>query len=823
MFPVLSANGTSGYSISNSLRFQSASSTNASRTPASTTNRKTWTWSAWIKRGALNNGSGYQTIFSGGATASDAGVTAIFWNPSDSLTVGGATTNWLITSQVFRDPSAWYHIVVAMDTTNATANNRLRIYVNGSEVTAFGTRNNLTLNADYGVNQNALHVIGYQSASMGIGYSDGYQTEINFIDGQALTPSSFGTTDPTSGQWVAKKYAGTYGTNGFYLPFSNGTSTTTLGADSSGNGNNWTLTNFTRSAGVSDCWMTDVPSGNGGASGTQPSSNYAVLNPLNKHSSVTVSNANLNMTVGTAGNNTVLGSIGITSGKWFFEANNSTGFNNAGLGFASDSFNPFTTAVPATGTWIIGQYVASNQFHTNSNNGGNVQVSTSTTGASGYLVCAIDYDNGKAWFGNSTSGTITWYPATNGGTVGNPALGTNPTITFSLTTPIYPLAFNFSTGSAASAFNFGQRSFSATPPTGFKALCTANLPVATIKQGNKYMDATLYTGNGSTQTITNASGFKPDLVWVKSRSAATDNKLTDSVRGVQKGLISDTTGAETTDTNGLTAFNSNGWSLGTDTIYNNNAATYVGWQWQAGQGSTSSNTSGTITSTVSVNATAGFSVVTWTGNGVGSATVGHGLGVTPAMVISKGRSYSNDWWVGHKGSSTGILKLNATDAINSSQGTNGSLGFQQYYTSTTFGFNNGTSTINNANQNGITYVAYCFAEIAGFSKFGSYTGNGSADGTFVYLGFRPKYVMVKYSSSADNWDIFDSVRNPYNLTNNKLYANLSDAESADAFSVCDLLSNGFKLRGTGNQVNANGGTYIYMAFAESPFQNSNSR
>jgi hypothetical protein len=209
-------------------------------------------------------------------------------------------------------------------------------------------------------------------------------------------------------------------------------------------------------------------------------------------------------------------------------------------------------------------------------------------------------------------------------------------------------------------------------------------------------------------------------------------------------------------------------------------------------------------------------VVTWTGNGVGSATVGHGLGVTPAMVISKGRSYANDWWVGHKGASTGILQLNSTNAVNSGQGTNGSLGFQQYYTSTTFGFNNGTSTINNANQNGITYVAYCFAEIAGFSKFGSFVGNGSSDGPFIYTGFRPSFFLTKRTDSTSDWIITDASRSPYNVPQNELYANLSTAESTA--TRADFLSNGFKVRGSGAANNASGGTYIYMAFSEVGFK-----
>ena len=774
-----------GYQISNSLRFQSASSQYLSRTPASVSNRKTWTWSGWVKRGLLTQG----IIFSAGSGTEN---TLIFFNSSTQqlqFNCVTASTNRIVaqTAAVFRDPSAWYHIIYAVDTTQATSSNGIKIYVNGIQQTL--TISTYTQNVDTAVNNTVAQQHGALSG-YAAEYFDGYMAEVNFIDGQALTPSSFGTTDATSGQWVAAKYTGTYGTNGFYLPFSNGTSTTTLGADSSGNSNNWTLTNFTRSAGVSDCWMVDVPSGNGGASGTQPNSNYCVLNPLiNTAGYVTVSKANLQVSIGAA-DKVAFGTMTFpTSGKYYYEYTVSTVGAASVIGVATDSVSQ------SSGVGFASLTARMYQQNGQKFNGatGTAYGTSFTTGD--VIGVAVDMDAGTIVFykNNTSQGTAysdlaggTWFPA------------------------VY---INTATGN----FNFGQRSFAYTPPTGFKALCTANLPVATIKQGNKYMDATLYTGNGSTQSITNAGGFKPDLVWVKSRSAATDNKLTDSVRGVQKGLISNTTGAETTDTNGLTAFNSNGWSLGTDTVYNANAGSFVGWQWQAGQGSTSSNTNGSITSTTSVNATAGFSVVTYTGNATTGATVGHGLGVKPAMVILKTRAGGTEGWpVWQKSlaSESYFLRLNETSATYTALSNRWTA-----FSSTTITLGNNTET----NGSGYTYVAYCFAEIAGFSKFGSYTGNGSADGPFVYCGFRPKYVMVKYSSSADNWDIFDSVRNPYNLTNNKLYANLSDAESADAFSVCDLLSNGFKLRGTGNQVNANGGTYIYMAFAESPFQNSNSR
>jgi hypothetical protein len=406
----------------------------------------------------------------------------------------------------------------------------------------------------------------------------------------------------------------------------------------------------------------------------------------------------------------------------------------------------------------------------------------------------------------TTTGTLDYINITDGGSFTN--------ITTGLTSQQFPYA------SAASAttgsFNAGQRPFAATPPSGFKALNTYNLPDSTIVKGNTVMDATLYTGTGASLSVTNAAGFRPDLVWVKGRSGATDHALYDSVRGTTIDLVSNSTAAETTQAQGLTAFGTSGFTVGTLAKMNTSAATYVGWQWQAGQGSTSSNTSGTITSTVSVNTTAGFSVLTWTGNGSAGATIGHSLGVAPKWIIVKRRNSSGDDWL-HYHTSLGATKSIAFDtaaAITSSTRWNNTEPSSTLITL-------GTST--GVNGSGATYVAYCWAEIAGFSKFGSYTGNGSADGPFVYLGFIPKYVMIKRTNTTGSWLILDSARETYNPEDYALYANLADTESFLSAGGLDFVSNGFKLRGTDSNINASGSTMIYAAFAENPFKNSNAR
>jgi len=346
----------------------------------------------------------------------------------------------------------------------------------------------------------------------------------------------------------------------------------------------------------------------------------------------------------------------------------------------------------------------------------------------------------------------------------------------------------------------------------------------TIKKPNQHFDATLYTGTGSAQTITNAGGFQPDFVWIKRRNGSpSDNHvLQDSVRGLDKFLISNSTAAEASqgDSDGVTSYNTNGFTLGytNSDAWNSNTNTYVGWQWKAG-GASTVNTSGSISSNVSVNTTAGFSIVTYTGNGTAGATVGHGLGVAPVFVIWKNRSVAGTAWL-VQGNNIGnptdgwLLTLHTTNQR-----------FQSTDNNNTFGST--TITLDYAdsqNGNGNSMVAYCFAEVEGYSKFGSYTGNGSADGPFVYLGFRPRFVMIKRTDGGTaNWYLLDSARSPYNLSANMLFPNLSAGETSTAEDNKDFLSNGFKVRTSNQESNISGGTYIYMAFAEAPFKFSNAR
>jgi len=333
-----------------------------------------------------------------------------------------------------------------------------------------------------------------------------------------------------------------------------------------------------------------------------------------------------------------------------------------------------------------------------------------------------------------------------------------------------------------------------------------------IDKPTDYFNTKLYTGNGGTQNITGLD-FAPDWVWLKSRSNGNYHNLCDTVRGVNKQLYSNDTTAEASKTTVLTAFNSDGFTLGSESDINGSARTFVSWNWLASN-TTASNTDGSITSTVSANTTSGFSIVSYTSTG-SNATVGHVLGVAPSMMIFKRRSGDTENWpVYHKDmGATHIMLLNATDAKSD--------------TATRFNDTEPTSSVFSLGTSGDTnggtspFIAYCFAEKKGFSKFGSYTGNGNADGTFIYTGFKPAWVMIKRTDDVASWTILDNKRDSFNVTEKRLFPDDASAEVVSANGNTDFLSNGVKIRTSHIGINLSGATYIYMAFAEAPLVGTN--
>ena len=789
------SSGQGGYEIEQSLRFEDGDSAVLSLTP-STSNRKTFTWSGWIKRGNIS--ASYMNLF--GATDGVNNEFDIRITNSDTLEVNEYTSpsyNFdVITSQVFRDVSSWYHIVVVINTTESTASDRVKIYINGSQVTSFSTASYPSLNYDTYIN-NSLYPTYIASFSTTANRFDGYMAEVNFIDGQALTPSDFGKTDPLTNQWIPKKYVGTYGTNGFYLNFSDSAS---LGADSSGNGNNFTPTNLAATDQVLD----------------SPTNNFATLNPLFRgdYYSHTFNEGNLRWH--STNNSGVNATFGMSSGKWYWEVYQEANNGNTTYFGVIDSEDTWSFAGD---TWTI--------INSNLTSGG----STNTTIAKDNVTVQSGLDNiqigdivGIAYDADNLE--ITFYR--NGSQIGVTQSVTDPPSGFY----IPALANGNTLGVKTARINFGQDSsfagiktaqnntdangigdfYYAPPSGGYLALCTSNLPDISIALPEEHFNTVLWSGdNSSSRAIT--TGIAPDFVWYKDRTGTEQQSLYDSIRGAQTRLTSNSNAAETNRINGLQSFDSTGFTVGSDQECNLSGRNYVGWNWKAG-GTASSNTDGTITSTVSANTTAGFSIVSYTGTGA-NATVGHGLSQRPDMFIVKNRSASARSWVIWAESFSGsqAIEFDTSGVVTSTTSWNSSLP-----TSTVINLGTRVGT----NESGQTFIAYCFHSVEGYSKIGSYTGNGSSDGAFVYTGFRPAFVMFKQTNYAYDWSIIDNKINPYNVADTKLSPHNTNAELTNVANEIDFVSNGFKCRNSHVMLNGSY-NYVYLAFAESPFKYSNAR
>jgi hypothetical protein len=530
--------------------------------------------------------------------------------------------------------------------------------------------------------------------------------------------------------------------------------------------------------------MTDVPTLT-----SATVANYATGNPIYADASVSATYTNGNLTWSCPNTGSGKATISATTGKFYWEAVYLT--------------NAFMTGVADAAS--VGRYNNSILYQSDGTKGINgTFTSYGATYTTGDVIgVALDLDGGTVTFykNNSSQGSIS----------------------LSLASITNATAIVVGGGGSANTgnWNFGQRPFSYTPPSGFVALNTYNLSTPTIPNGAVYMAATTYTGTGATQVVTNTvngTAMQPDFVWLKSRSAARDHRLMDTNRGINNILYSDLTIAEATGS-ALSSVNSNGFTLNTTDNQNISSETYIGWQWKANAGTNVSNTSGSITSTVSANTTAGFAVVTYTGTNT-AATVGHGLGVVPSMIIVKQRNSAVENWLTYHSSltnpTTSYLYLNSTAA----QATTASY-WNGGPTSSVFGI----GAFSGINASAGTYVAYVFAAVAGYSAFGSYTGNGSTDGPFVYTGFRPRFILIKCSSNSTSstvWTIFDTSRSPYNASVNELYPNLNAVEGVDSSGI-DILSNGFKPKRNSEYANLSGWTYIYYAVAENPFKYANAR
>ena len=911
------ASGAVDFEVERSLRFNGPDGAFLERTPSSSSNKRTMTFSFWFKR-AVNDS--FTTVFRSFGNASNrhgidfvsGGQLRLWGNYNGSVAMTVQPT------QVFRDFSAWYHFVLAIDTTQGTASNRVKMYINGDQITDFATATYPSQNFDFGFNDsNAETQIGTDGGTT----CNFYLAEFHEIDGLQLTPSSFAETNADTGQWVPKDTSAlTFGTNGFRLKFADnsGTTATTLGKDSSGNGNNFTPNNFSVAAGVGNDSLEDTPT-----------NNFCTLNPLSLiGTGGTITNGNLDFT-GDSNYSTRAATFSLKTGKWYWEG--------------TPTSVPSASAPQAFGI-VRGTNIGSNSYIGYDPNG-NVAGFGYFDGGSIKGAAGVGSTSGN----NLATGQTTYTQNDVIGLASDIANGTlafykNGTLVYTITGissfDWFPAQTTYSTGGKNSV-NFGQRPFAHTPPTGHQALCSANLPDPTILLPNKHFDTLLYTGNGSDDRDITGLDFSPDWLWIKERNSTSAHCLVDSVRGSTKRLASSSTFGETTETNTVQSFLSNGFQVGTDGAVNENNKTYVAWNWNGGdtdsatytvkvvsdsgnkyrfnnfgtsavtldlaEGGTytfdgsdssmsghpfvigtaangsvystgvtyqldgvsvtysaytsgyssattrkliitvpasapqlyywcsihsgmggaintnstlgSSNFDGTIQTTVKVNATAGFSAISYSGNGTNNSTVGHGLGVQPDAIITKTRTADTNWMIYHNGNNLGVDPEDYFLEFSVAAATNAPIFADTAPTSTVVTLNGGDSQ----NKSGGTHIMYCFSAVEGYSKFGRYIGNANSDGPFIFTGFSPAYVLIKNSSAVfTNWCIKTAKISTFNRADKALEANTNTAEQA-AFGSIDFLSNGFKVRNSGGSTNGSGNNFVYFAYAELPFKNSRAR
>ena len=814
------------YQIANSIRGSAAADTTLKFTAGTPTSSDTFTMAYWVKRHNDSTDDAANNIFVTGT----GGGTYLYISLGLDLFLEGAGGNWstsyLQTNAAYRDISAWYHHILVFDSTQSAENDRLKIYVNGERITSFAQdsmHGNIGSSEDFSfINQSGIVQAfgGLSGKGHGTEGADLSLADVMFFDGQAYY-SELGETK--NGVWIPKDPSGlTFGNNGYWLKFE---SSSDLGNDSSGNNNDFTVANF-----AAHDQLIDTPtfgSSNGG--------NYCVMNPLNSGSNNTFSEANLKVT-NTSGGCSALGTMSLVTGhKWYFEGK-VTGSGNNWIGIIEENnyTNSANTNSSIAGSGSFNTYLYGYNgliYHGSSSTSAGASITTDDI-----IGVLVDLE--------SATNTIQFYK--NGSAQGSAFNLTGTGINYT------PMSDRGSGSGNGFWFNFGQEGTFGTGSGGgnsdvngygdfyyddgaaAKALCTGNLPLADAinpaetddDYPQKLFNAKTYSGSGSTQTISGV-GFQPDVTWIKNRSAgSTSGCLMDSTRGEAATndyyyLRTDVIGAQSNTTD-FHNFASDGFIVsGTGTYFNASGNNFVSWNWRVNGGTTATNSNGSVDSTVQVDPSGAFSIAKYRGglSGAGAATVGHGLSKAPSMIIFKG--YSNlaggdgQWWVGHDELTSWnyFLRLN-TDAAQVDKSGNGSMSSP---TSTVFSVNNtdglGAGTIDN--------IAYCFANIEGYCKTGSYKGNGNANGSYVYTGFRPEMVVVKLIDSAGDWWVQDAGRSPGNPANKYIAWNRGDAE-ATGIDI-DLLSNGFKIRTTSGDANSSSASIIYVAMAHNPFKYATAR
>ena len=853
-----SAGGAGFYThqIANSVKMVAPSSTSSSnarltRTVGTVDSNVHWTLNFWIKRSAIEGKNPVSSarpldVFTPRSGTSGSVLHEFQFGASGSYGAGDAfaitNTNTgayiLSTNNLFRDTSAWYNIHIQADLDNGTAGEKLKIFINGTEA-SYNVDNRSSYTSLAGMVAGAWTIGDYY----GYGYPiQSYFAQWCYIDGTTVAASEFGETK--NGVWIPKDPSGlTFGSEGFLLNFE---SSSDLGNDSSGNNNDWTSSNL-----ATHDQMLDSPT-----FGSEGSANFCTMNPLSTttQSSVTAKEGNLFLDGSTLSPSSYeggqLANMGVRSGKWYWEVYLSGGgstttdrgwsigiASTGNLGEISGTYGPRCGA--DSNGYAFSNYSSLGIYHDGSiTSYGSAPADTNIIGmaldlsspGSGSLTIYInDSSEGVAVDGSIADAHWVPYIGLQGGNVSS-----------------YDATANFGQDSTfagaktagGNADSNGYGDFFYAPPSGHLALCAGNLPTAEEvdpaqtddNYPSKLFSPLIWTGDGNTSRAITGLGFQPDWLWFKSRSSAFSHRLYDTSRGIGstggKRLFSNTDGAETDQTSGqdISAVGSDGFTLGASSnLYTNDTNSgglQAGWFWRANGGTTSSDASGDITSVGQADPSGCFSIVTYTGSGTANNTVAHHLSQAPSVAIFKRRGGTKDWMVtaGTSYMNTRYLQLNDTDAATTGL----------YNSGRTFSSSAGASlmTLEGAteqNGSGYSMVAYFFSNCEGYIKIGEYEGNGNADGSFVYTGLRPAWIMLKRTDSTGNWHVFNNKVPGYNTITSMLWANTSDDEDTASSNAVDFLSNGFKIRTAAAEMNTSSGVFIYLAFAKNPFQYATAR
>jgi hypothetical protein len=766
-------NGT----IPNSLIFNRADNATMTRTPSSAGTRTKFTVSVWVKLGS--NFGTRRFIFYGAASGNNFSGIEISANNSFRMYASdgsGSIDLDLESSRTLEDTSKWYHLLAVFDSTQSTASDRAKMYIDGDQITNFSTSTfNLVQDFEFQGTNNVLNVVGGWDSSLGgspATYAfDGYMAEMNLVDGSALTPDTFGVTDSSTGRWIPKALTGiTYGTNGFRLQFA---SPSNLGDDTSGNTQDFGVNNI-----VAGDQTTD-----------SPSQNFATgLGAFQTSYAMTMSEGNLKSEANGGTNQ-----FGKSQTTLSFDPNDSSGY------YAEYTVNG-TASVGSNFNTVGISGESSKYLVPNSSNGAfNLMVAYFEDGRVRFTNGAgtsTDISSfGSTWGNVSTPDIIGIFVKNNkiyfhkNGTYQNSADPNNETGGLDIQRTMggnrvgfFHVGYDTSVHGIMTA-NFGQKGFTYTPPTGYKKLNQDNLP----------------------ETSKGISGF----VWIKSRDTASAHMLFDSSRGPQLRLKSDSTSEQTLSQGTVTKFLKGGYAVGDQTAVNKSGDSVVAWNWVANAGTTATNNDGSVTSTVQANTTAGFSIVRWTGGG-SAATIGHGLSQTPEWIFYKRTNATGDGWI------TYHINQNASPASGSMQlQSTGAFGADSTLWNNTAPTSSVISIGTYGMQSSEERTAWVWHPVEGYSKFGTYTGNGNTNGPFVFTGFKPAWIMFKQSNGTADWFVMDSARGKINPQVYRLKANATETE--DTSNILDILSSGFKLRNAGSDKNGSGSTYIYIAFAQHPF------